>query len=66
MGSTMSKTAIILATIILSSCSHLNLTQETREAQCLEYGHVKGTPAYGECMQKEREMANDFLWGDAD
>lgn len=57
---------VAVALLLLSGCSQVHLTQEARERQCLDYGHTKGTPAFGACMQKEREMANDFWWGDSD
>lgn len=52
--------------IILTGCNHVHLTPEAREKQCVEYGHKKGTPEFGECMQKERQMAHDFWWGNGD
>ena len=61
------RTAIIaISLVFLSSCSHVHLSQEAREQQCKEYGHKEGTPAFGECMQKERTMAQEFLWGDTE
>ncbi len=57
---------LVLTLTFLIGCSHVRLTPEAREQQCLEYGHKEGTPEFGECMQKERQMAHDFWWGDDD
>lgn len=57
---------IVFGVFVISACSQVRLTPEARKQQCLEYGQKEGTPEFGECMQKEREMAQDFWWGDAD
>ncbi len=62
----MVRLAFVLLIFTLSACSHVNLTPEAREQQCLDYGFEKGTPEYAECDQKERQLAQDFLWGDDD
>jgi hypothetical protein len=51
-------------TFSLTACSQVRLTPEAREQTCIEYGHKKGTPEFGECMQKERQLAQDFWWGE--
>ena len=62
----MMRVTVILSIFLFSACSHVNLTPQARENQCLEYGFEKGTPEYAECDQKERQMAQEFWWGEDD
>ena len=57
------KPLAVLAFLFLTGCE-AHLTHEAQVQQCKEYGHKDGTPEFGECMQTERKMAQDFWLSD--